>query len=174
MPASPYDTILSRNRLHGRWHKPGNPKGGDVRDSGRTHRHSTVRRPLRRIRRSLPAFPPSRQAFPQERLTAIMDEARKEWRKGETENVRSAEISGFERHPLAILSTFSKGGPPCRRHYPHSTHRSVAHEAGNDGIFIGLSDNRRGRGVLRCRTSTEWVPDSRVSLRSAPASGMTY
>jgi hypothetical protein len=39
----------------------------------------------------------------------------------------------------------------------HSPLLSVAHEAGNDDFY---RPNRRKRGLLRCRPSTEWVPVS--------------
>src|SRR5690242_13423448 len=41
------------------------------------------------MRRSLPAFPPSRQAFPQERLPPRIGQAEKAWIKADKENANS-------------------------------------------------------------------------------------
>ena len=58
------------------------------------------------MRRSLPAFPPSRQAFPQERLRPRIGEARKAWTRGGKENANGEWKERLAAAPPAILSTF--------------------------------------------------------------------
>ena len=116
-----YGALLSRNPEDGPWLSPEDPGNRDVGNSGQTHRHSTVRRPLRRIRRSLPAFPPSRQAFPQERLTTIMEEGREAWRGARRENAKGEWKEQVTGRGRADFSTLSVANPYAR----HSARRSA-------------------------------------------------
>jgi hypothetical protein len=159
--------------------KAKDPKGGNTRNSGWTHRHSTARRPLRWMRRSLPAFPPSRQAFPQERLPPRIGQAEKAWIKADKENANSEWKERLVEAPPRILSTFAMAFRCARRDPFPPRHPRAEQERKRTAETRGSMPERSGRpgGVepsVRsalspcCRAFSGMDPRVSASLRSAP------